>query len=118
MNSDSIFIVCKIWELVEVCSEKRRRCRWVNLAEFRNALDCWQIGRKEAYAALRELEQRRYLLAMTRGEDDEITEIVITPPIYRCPDCRLMVTSCIDWEDHLPDCLREREKLRRIGPLA
>jgi hypothetical protein len=41
---------------------------------------------------------------MTRGEDDEITDIVITPPAYRGSGCRLMVSSGFDWEDHLPDC--------------
>jgi hypothetical protein len=88
------------------------------MEDFRNALDSWEIGRKEAYGALQELERRTYLLTMTRGEDDEITDIVITPPIYRCPDCRLMVSSRLDWEDHLPDCLHQREKLRRFGLIA
>jgi hypothetical protein len=93
MNSERRFIIRKVWELVQLCSDQRRRCRWVNLAEFRNALDSWEIGRKEAYAALQELERGNYLLAMTRGEDDEITDITLTPPIYRCPDCRLIVAS-------------------------
>jgi hypothetical protein len=57
-------------------------------------------------------------LTMARGEDDEITDIVITPPTYRCPECPLMVSSRQDWEDHLSDCLRQREKLRRSGMLA
>lgn len=114
----SKFTVSKVLELVELCSEKRRHCRWVNLAEFRDALDSWEIDRKDAYTALRELERRNYLLAMTRGEDDEITDITLTPPIYRCPDCRLMVSSRQDWEDHLPGCLRQREKLRRLGLIA
>jgi hypothetical protein len=80
------------------------------MGDFHNALDSWEIGRKEAYAALRELERRNYLLAMARGEGDEITEIVITPPTYRCHACRLVVSSREDWEDHLPACLRQREK--------
>ena len=114
----SKFAVSKVLELVELCAEQRGRCRRVNMEDFRNALDSWEIGRKEAYAALRGLEQSNYLLTMTRGEDDEITDIVITPPIYRCPDCRLMVSSRLDWEDHLPDCLRQREKMRRLGLIA
>lgn len=118
MNSEWPFSVRKVWELVELCAEKRRRCRWVNMDDFRNALDGWEIGRKEAYVALRGLERNNYLLTMTRGEDDEITDIVITPPTYRCPNCRLMVSSPGDWEDHLPDCLRQREKLQRIRLLV
>jgi hypothetical protein len=118
MNSEWLFIGRKVWELVELCAEKRGRCRWVNMHDFGNALDSWEIGRKELYASLRGLEKRNYLLTMTRGEDDEITDIVITPATYRCPDCRLMVSSRLDWEDHIPDCLRLQEKLRRIGLLV
>jgi hypothetical protein len=118
MNPESVFIVRKVWELVELCAEQRRHCRWVNMEDLRNALDSWEIGRKEAYAALRELEQKNDLLTLTRGEDDEITDIVITPPTCRCPECRLMVCSRQDWDDHLPNCLRQREKLRRFGLIA
>ena len=114
----SKFAVSKVLELVELCAEQRGRCRRVNMEDFRNALDSWEIGRKEAYAAQRGLEQSNYLLTMTRGEDDEITDIVITPPAYRCPDCRLMVSSRLDWEDHLPDCLRQQAKMRRLGLLS
>lgn len=117
MNSER-WVVRKVWELVELCAEERKRGRWVNMADFHNALDCWEIGRKEANAALRQLEQGNYLLAMCRGEDDEITDIIITPPTYRCPDCRLMVSSRRDLEDHWPDCLRQQAKLRRLGLLV
>jgi hypothetical protein len=86
--------------------------------DFRDALDSWENGRKEAYDALRELERENYLLTMTRGEDDEITDIILTPPTYRCHECRLMVSSRQDWEDHLPDCLRQRAKMRRLGLLV
>ena len=79
MNPESDFIVRKVWELVELCAEQRRHCRWVNMEDFRNALDSWEIGRKDAYAALLELEQGNYLLTMRRGEGDTITYIVITP---------------------------------------
>ena len=118
MHSERRFIVRKVWELVELCADQRRHCRWVNMVDIRNALDSWEIGLKEANAALLELEQKNYLLTMTSGEDDKITAIIITPPIYRCPDCRLMVSSRLDWEDHLPDCLHQRRKLRRLGLLA
>ena len=118
MNSESRFIVRKVWKLAQLCAEQRRRFRWVNLAEFRDALDGWEIDRKEAYAALRELERKNYLLVMTRGRDDEITDVVITPDRFRCHACRLMVSSRLDWEDHLPGCLRQQEKMRRLGILA
>jgi hypothetical protein len=118
MNSEWPFIVRKVWELAELCAEQRRRCRWVNLDDFRSALDGWEIGRKEAYAALRELERENYLLTMTRGEDDEITDIILTPTTYRCADCRLVISSRLDWEDHLPGCLRQQEKMRKLGILA
>jgi hypothetical protein len=72
----------------------------------------------QAYAALRELERKNYLLTMNSGEDDDITDIVITPESFRCADCRLIVSSRQEWEDHLPDCLRQREKMRRLGLLA
>jgi hypothetical protein len=88
------------------------------MVDFRLALDSWEIDRKDAYGALRELEQGIYLLTMTRAEDDTITDIVITPPVYRCPECRLMVSSRLDWEDHLPDCLRQQAKMRKLGILA
>jgi hypothetical protein len=90
MNSERLFVLRKVWELVELCAEKRRRCRWVNMEDFRNALDGWEIGRKDVYAALRELERENYLLTMTRGEDDEVMDIIITPPTYRrsCCCCR------------------------------
>ena len=114
----SKFAVSKVLELVELCAEQRRHCRWVNMEDFRNALDSWEIGRKDAYAALLELEQGNYLLTMRRGAGDEITDIVITPPTYRCSECRLVVSSRQDWEDHLPDCLRQREKLRKFGLIA
>jgi hypothetical protein len=117
-NSEWLFIVRKDLELVELCAERRMRCRWVNMQDFRNALDSWEIGRKEAYAALGELERKNYLLTMTRGVDDDVHDIVITPPTYRCPVCHLMVSSRLDWEDHLQDCLRQREKLRRFGLIA
>jgi len=118
MNSRGLSIYRKVWELVELCSEKHRRCRRVNIENFRNACDGWDIGREEVYAALHSLERSNYLLTMTRGEDDEITDIVITPPTYRCLDCRLMVSSHQDWEDHLPDCLRQQKKQRRVGRLV
>ena len=117
MNSERLFVVRKVWELVELCAEQRRHCRWVNMEDFCNALDSWQIGRKDASSALRELEQGIYLLTMTRGEDEEITDIVITPPTYRCSECRLMVSSRLDWEDHLPVCRRQQAKMRRLGLL-
>jgi hypothetical protein len=60
MHSESSFIVRKVWELVELCAELRRRCRWVNMEDFRNACDSWQIDRKDAYSALRVLEQMNY----------------------------------------------------------
>ena len=61
-----------------------------DMHDFRNALDSWEISRKEADTALRGLERKNYLLMMTSGEDNDITDIVITPPAYPCPDCRLM----------------------------
>ena len=88
------------------------------MEDFRNALDSWEIDRKDAYAALLELQRRNYLLAMTRGEDDAVSDIVITPPTYRCHACRLVVSSRQDWEDHIPICLRQREKLRKFGLIA
>jgi hypothetical protein len=118
MHSESRFIVRKVWELAGLCAERRRRCRWVNLDDFRNAIDGWEIGRKQAYGALLELEQENYLLTMRRCQDDEITDIVITPPTYRCPECRLVISSRLDWEDHLPDCLRQQAKMRRLGLIA
>jgi hypothetical protein len=48
----SKFAVSKVLQLVELCAEQRRRCRWVNMYDFRNALDSWEIGRKDAHAAL------------------------------------------------------------------
>jgi hypothetical protein len=114
----SRFVVNKVLELVELCAEQRRHCRWVNMENFRSARDSSETGRAEAYAALRELEQRNYLLAMTRGDDDTITDIVITPERFRCHHCRLMVSSRLDWEDHLPDRLRQQTKMRRLGILA
>jgi hypothetical protein len=48
MNSESGFIVRKVWELVELCADQRRHCRRVDLAEFRDALDSWEIDGKEA----------------------------------------------------------------------
>lgn len=115
MHPESRFIVRKVWELVELCAEQRGRCRWVNMNDFRDALDSGEIGRKDACGALRELERRNYLLAMTRGDDDEITDIVITPERFRCHECRLVISSRLDWEEHLPDCLRQQEKMRRLG---
>jgi hypothetical protein len=112
------FVVSKVLELVELCAEKRGRCRWVNMHDFRDALDSWEISRKEAYAVLRELERRNYLLTMTRGEEEEITDIVITPETFRCNHCRLVVSSRLDWEDHLPVCRHQQEKLRRFGLIA
>ena len=38
------------------------------MVDLHDALDSWEIGRKEAYTALRELERRNYLLTMARGE--------------------------------------------------
>jgi hypothetical protein len=61
------------------------------------------------------IERKIYLLTMTPGEEEEITDIVITPETFRCNHCRLVVSSRLDWEDHLPACLRQREKLRRLG---
>lgn len=115
MNSEELFIVRKVWEFVEQCAEQRGRCRWVRMTDFWDALDSWGIGKEESYTALRQLEGRYYLVLMTRGEEGAITDIVITPETYRCPDCRLMVCSRQDLEDHLPDCLRQQAKLRRIG---
>jgi hypothetical protein len=66
----SKFAVSKVLELVELCAERRRRCQWVNMDDFRNACESWEIGRKEAHDALRELEQKNYLLTMTSGEDE------------------------------------------------
>jgi hypothetical protein len=31
---------------------------------------------------------------------------------------RLLIISRQDWEDHLPDCLRQQAKMRRIGLIA
>jgi hypothetical protein len=93
MHSESKFILRKLWELAQLCAEKRGRGRWINMRDFRDALDCSQIGWKEAHAGLSVLEQRNYLLLMTRGEDGEITDIAITPPTYRCHGCRLMVSA-------------------------
>jgi hypothetical protein len=42
------------------------------MEDFSNALDRWQIDRKDAYAALRALEQKNYLLTITCGEHDEL----------------------------------------------
>jgi hypothetical protein len=39
MNSERLFIVHKVWQLVGLSAEQRRRCRWVNMYDFRNALD-------------------------------------------------------------------------------
>ena len=54
-----------------LCAERRMRCRWVNMYALRNALDSWEIGRKEAYAALGELERKNYLLTMIREGGSE-----------------------------------------------
>ena len=117
MNSEH-WVACKIWELVELCAEQRGRIRKVNLAEFHEALDSWEIGRKDAYAALEELEQRNYLLAMTPIDGDTIGDILITPERFRCNHCRLVVSSRLDWEDHLPDCLRQQAKMHRLRLIA
>lgn len=117
MRSESEFILHKVRELIELCTEQRNRGRCVNMEAFGNALDSWEIGWKKALAALQDLEQQNYLLLMT-GDDGEISEIVITPPTYRCHNCRLLVSSRLDWEDHLPDCRRQQAKMRRLGLLV
>ena len=53
----SKFAVSKVRQLVELCAEQRRRCRRVNMHDFRNACNSWEIGRQEAYAALRGLDR-------------------------------------------------------------
>jgi hypothetical protein len=111
----SKFAVSKVLELVELCAEKRGRCHRVNMDDFRNAIDGWEIGRKEAHNALRVLERKIYLLTMSSRQDDEITDIVITTPTYRCHECRLVVSSRQEWEDHLPDYLHQRGKSRKLG---
>jgi len=55
---------------------------------------------------------------MTRGEGDEITDIVITPKSFRCNHCRLVVSSRLDWKDHMPACRRQQAKMRRLGLIA
>jgi hypothetical protein len=97
---------------------RRETGRWVNKHDFRNALDSWVIGKKDAYAVLRDLEQRNCLSTMTRGRDDEKTDIVITPESFRCLECRLVVSSRQEWEIHLPDCRHQLEKMRRLGPIV
>ena len=72
-------------------------------------------GRKRTPPCVGSIERKIYLLTMTPGEEEEITDIVITPETFRCNHCRLVVSSRLDWEDHLPACLRQREKLRRLG---
>ena len=71
MNPEWPFTVRKVWELVELCAERRRRCRSVNMHDFRNALDSWEIGRKEVYAACGSWSRKTCLLTMTRGGGSE-----------------------------------------------
>jgi hypothetical protein len=77
MHSESTFNIRKVWELVGHCAEQRAHGHWVNMGDFHNALDSWEIGRKEADATIQDLEHQNYLLTMTSEEDDEITDIVI-----------------------------------------
>jgi hypothetical protein len=58
------------------------------------------------------------LLLWDSLEDDAVTNIVITAPIYHCSDCRLLVSNREDWEDHLPDCRRQQKKMWKLSILA
>lgn len=82
--------------------------------EFWEAID--PMDYRERDEALSALQEQHRIDIFPQGEGERAM-IAVRPARVRCPDCRQWRPGSEDWDEHIDDCLRQRERLRKLGLL-
>jgi len=116
MNNDetviSRFVVSKVLEIAETCVDGSKKGWFVDMQQFRDAMDSQNFDSKEVREALAFLEARTYLITLS-DEDGHVTGISLVPEQYRCDFCRMWLNTRDDPEDHIERCLKQQKKIGR-----
>jgi hypothetical protein len=116
MNNDEIvlhkFVVNKVWEVAQACVDGSNRGWFVNMRQFRNAMDSLDFTANEVRAVLAFLEARTYVITFP-NEEGQVRRISVVPQRYQCEHCNLWLNMQNDIDDHIDLCLKQQKKMER-----
>jgi hypothetical protein len=81
---------------------------WLQIAELGFAMVIVET-------ALDKLKNRHRIDIIRTNEEHPM--IVVRPRVTFCPDCRRWTSGYENWDEHIPACERERERLQEMGQL-
>lgn len=84
----SKFVVNKVWEIAQACVDGSKKGWFVNLRQFRDAMDSLDFNAEEVRAALAFLEARTYLITLP-DDDGHVARISLIPQRYQCGHCNM-----------------------------
>ena len=120
MNNDEVvlntFVVNKVWEVAQSCVDETRKGWFVNMSEFRDAMDSLDFTADEVNASLSYLEARSFVITFLDA-DGCIAGISCVPQRYRCRFCKMWLNTQSDPEAHIDLCLRLQRKIERYRML-
>jgi hypothetical protein len=121
MNIDEVglsrFVVNKVWEVAKACVDESKKGWFVNMQEFRDAMDNLDFTAKEVRAVLAFLELRTCLITFPDG-DGHVAGISLVPQRYQCGFCNLWLNMQDEPENHIDLCIRLQRKIERSRKLA
>jgi hypothetical protein len=116
MSNDELvlnrFVVNKVWEIAQTCLDENKKGWFVNMAEFRDAMDSLDFTANEVRAALSYLEARSVVITFLDA-DGGVARISCVPQRYRCRFCNMWVNTQDDPEGHIDHCLKQQKKIER-----
>jgi hypothetical protein len=109
MSNDGVvlnrFVVNKVWEIAQTCLDENKKGWFVNMAEFRDAMDSLDFTANEVRAALSYLEARSVVITFLDA-DGGVAGISCVPQRHRCEFCNMWVNTQDDPESHIDRCLK------------
>ena len=109
MSNDEVVlsrsVVGKVLEVARACVDEKRKGWFVNMKQFRDAMDGLNLDSREVSEALAYLEARMYVITFPDA-DGQVTKISVVPQRYQCHHCKMWLNMQDDPEDHIELCLK------------
>jgi hypothetical protein len=121
MSNDEVvlnrFVVNKVWEIAQICLDENKKGWFVNMRQFRDAMDSLDFTANEVRAALSYLQTRMILLVFL-DEEGHVLRISLVPQRYQCVHCKMWLDMQDNPEDHIDLCLRLQKRIEMNRKLA
>ena len=116
MSNDEVVlsgsVVGKVLEVARACVDEKRKGWFVNMKQFRDAMDALNLDSREVSEALAYLKARMYVITFPDA-DGGGTKISVVPQWHQCRFCKMWLDMQDEREHHIDDCLRRQAKMAR-----